>query len=93
MFNAGFTIIAEATTNVYAKQGIVLGHKRTSLGDEWVTWAFTDGYGCEERSYYWGHYFRTEDHAYKDYYARIRHDVEWQISAIEEDERPVVIRG
>lgn len=67
MKNAGFEIIADAITDVRGKEGVCLGYKKTSFGDEWVTWGFTNGL---ERSYYWGHYFRSEEDAFKDYYKR-----------------------
>lgn len=70
MENAGFTIIGFEYTNYGAKEGVCIGHKVTSFGDEWVTWAFT---GREDgRSYYWGHYFRTEANAYTDYHQRVK---------------------
>lgn len=70
MKNAGFDIIATATTNVDAKEGVCLGHKLTQFGDEWVTWAFTERE--DGPSFYWGHYFREEQGAKKDYHERVR---------------------
>lgn len=70
MENAGFTIIAETHRPIDGTvEGIALGYKATQFGEEFVTWAFTER-PREERSYFWGHYFRTEANAYIDYHER-----------------------
>lgn len=71
MTNAGFKIVEQC---VKAREndtvdGVALGWKETSFGDQWVTWAFTD-HPAEERSYYWGHYFTDETTAKIDYHKR-----------------------
>lgn len=73
MTNAGYLIIMDE--NYEGNNGVALGRKETSLGPEWVTWGFTD---CEDgtRAYYWGHYFRHELSALKDYHERLLREYE-----------------
>ena len=73
MTNAGYLIIMDE--NYEDNNGVALGRKETKYGTEWVTWGFTD---CEDgtRSYYWGHYFRNEKVALKDYHERLLREYE-----------------
>lgn len=60
MKNAGFTIIKTAYTGKRddgALFGVALGYRTAPyIGEEYVTWAFTEEEG-KELSFYWGHYF------------------------------------
>lgn len=73
MVNAGFEIISTARTGKEgeATYGVALGEKLGGrFGPEWVTWGYTERNG--QFDYYWGHYFRDEDDAQKDFLKRVK---------------------
>ena len=83
MKNTGYDILEAKNykvTDTYT-QGICLGkHENQNYPPRFVTWEYTENLKTGKFTFYWGHYFDSENDAYKDYYTRLanRYDLPWE---------------